>query len=331
MMQAVKHPAIRFAAGIVISAAFILATLSRVDAGQVIRALQEVRPAGLVVALVLVWLEIGVRAVRWRALLAPIRRVPFTGCLAYLCIGYFANTLLPGRLGDVARAYLAGTAFGIGRLVTFGTILIERFSDGITILVIVVVSGLLVAAGDVLAASAFQLLVAGAAVAAIVATAAVLAVRTGLTETRAGTAAQKVIRPLLDGGAALRRPAGIATLLGLTLLAFGLAVVAFDATAAAVGLELTIVEAAFVMGALALSTAIPAGPGSVGTYEFVGVTVLVSLGFPAEPALASVLLVHLLAALPPSIAGLGALWAYHLRIGSLVRQSAPKPLSDTAA
>jgi len=85
------------------------------------------------------------------------------------------------------------------------------------------------------------------------------------------------------------------------------------------------------MGALALSTAIPAGPGSVGTYEFIGVTVLVSLGFPAEPAFAAVLLVHLLAALPPAVAGLGAFWANHLRVGSLVEQSVKAPLSGPAA
>lgn len=331
MTRLINRPMVRFAAGILISAAFVAATLSRVDISRVVQALQEVRPAGLALAFVLVWLEIGVRAVRWRALLAPIRPVPLMGCLAYLCIGYFANVLLPARLGDVARAYLAGSAFGTGRLATFGTILIERLSDGIAILVIVVVTGLLVAAGDVLAGSALQLLVAGAVLAAIVAAAGILTFRTGLADTRVGLAIRRVTGPLADGAQALRRPAGIIILVGLTLLAFGLAVVAFEVIAAAVGVQVTLVQAAFVMGALALSTAIPAGPGSVGTYEFVGVTVLVSMGFPAEPSLAAVLLVHLFAALPPAIAGLGALWAYHVRIGSLVGQSGPAPLSDTVA
>ena len=64
----------------------------------------------------------------------------------YLAIGYFANSMLPARLGDVARAYLAGRAFGISRLAVLGTIVVERLADGLFILFVVAVLGLTVLA-----------------------------------------------------------------------------------------------------------------------------------------------------------------------------------------
>ena len=331
MTSIVSRTSLRFVFGIAVSAAFVIATVSRVDIAEVIQALRRVQSAGLVLALVLVCLEIGVRAHRWQALIAPIGSIPYRRCLAYLCIGYFANSLLPARLGDVARAYLAGAAFGIPRMAALGTILVERLTDGIAILLIVIAAGALVSAGDALVTTAAALLVAGSLGALVLIAAGAIAIRTGLAGTRAGVAVRVTIAPILAGTTAIRRPTGLAILAGLTLLAFGLAVAAFGSVAAAVGLDMTPLQAALVMGALALSTAIPAGPGSVGTYEFIGVTVLVSLGFPAEPAFAAVLLVHLLAALPPAVAGLGAFWANHLRVGSLVEQSVKAPLSGPAA
>ena len=75
------------------------------------------------------------------------------------------------------------------------------------------------------------------------------------------------------------------------------------------------------MGGLALSTAVPAAPGSLGTYEFVGTTILIGLGVPSEPALAIVVLVHVMATLPPAVVGLVMSWTLHLGPGRLAAAS----------
>ena len=62
--------------------------------------------------------------------------------------------MLPARLGDVARAYLAGRSFGISRLAVLGTVVVERLADGLFILGLVVVLGLAVAGGESLASTA---------------------------------------------------------------------------------------------------------------------------------------------------------------------------------
>ena len=110
--------------------------------------------AAVAVAIPLVFVELVLRALRWQRLLAPLARIPATRTVAYLAIGYFANSMLPARLGDVARAYLAGRSFGISRLAVLGTVVVERLADGLFILGLVVVLGLTVAGGGSLASTA---------------------------------------------------------------------------------------------------------------------------------------------------------------------------------
>jgi hypothetical protein len=95
------------------------------------------------------------------------------------------------------------------------------------------------------------------------------------------------------------------------------------AVAWAVGLHLTPLQAAFAMSWIALSTAIPAAPGSVGTYEFVGVSALTMLGQDPASALAAVILLHAIGTVPVAIVGLVTTWALHLRIWRLGSPTLP--------
>jgi uncharacterized protein (TIRG00374 family) len=85
----------------------------------------------------------------------------------------------------------------------------------------------------------------------------------------------------------------------------------------ALGLPLNPIQWAFVIGVLALSTAIPAAPGSLGTYEFAGVAALGILGIGPSQALAATVLIHVIAALPPALLGLVATLILHVRIGEI--------------
>jgi len=308
---------VRILLGLAISAVFIAVTVSRVDLNAVAAALARVDPVGLALALILVGIEVGLRTLRWQLLLRPIRPIPYRNCLSYSCIGYFLNGLLPARLGDVARAYLAGGAFKIERVAVLGTIFVERLFDGIFILVVVAVVGISVAGGGSLAATAVAL-GAVAIVGAVGLAGIILVVRwTGLLRTRLGTLVADLWARLMAGTNALRSARGAATIGVLTVVAFGVAVVSFAVVARSLGVVLSPAQATLAMGAVALSMAIPAAPGSLGTYEFVGVSVLTSFGISAELALATILLVHMIATLPPALAGLFAAWHLHFRVGAI--------------
>ena len=78
---------------------------------------------------------------------------------------------------------------------------------------------------------------------------------------------------------------------------------AFAAAAQAVGVEPTIGQAALLAAGTNLATAIPAGPGYVGTFELAAVTIATSVGIDREAALAFGLLVHLATLLVTSVGG----------------------------
>lgn len=316
---ATRRRAVRLVIGLVISAVFVVLTISRVDLRETAAAVGRVNFGMVLLAVPLVGIELLLRALRWQRLLQPVAPVALSRTAAYLAIGYFANSMLPARLGDVARAFLAGRAFGASRLAVLGTIVVERLADGLFILAVVAVLGLIVAGGASLASTALWLGVAG--VVGLAGLSLVLAWVRRPVDGRLRTSLREYVERVLLGVQGVRSPRiAIPTAL-LTLAAFGAAVVMFAVVADAAHAGLSLAQSALVMGGLALSTSIPAGPGSIGTYEFVGLTILTSLGVEPELALAIVVLVHLVATVPVALAGLVAAWQLHFRFSELTTDS----------
>lgn len=311
--------------GIAISAFFAWATLSRVDLPAASGALGRATPIGVGLVFIFVWLEIAVRAWRWRFLLSPLGSVSYGQAFAYTCIGYFANTMLPMRLGDVARAYLAATALRLPRLATLGSVVAERAIDGLTTLVVATLLGLALIGASTTAPVALGIAIVFVSGAAIVVLAPRVARRSQAVRALVPQRVRDFVARLVRGGDAVGSPRGAATAVGYTLAAYGCAVGGMMAAAGAVGLHLTPIQAAFAMSWIALSTAIPAAPSSIGTYEFVGVSVLTLLGQDPASALAAVVLLHVLGTVPVALAGLTMTWALHLRLFRIREADAAVP------
>lgn len=314
---------VRLVLAVAFGLVLLTVTLARVDLGSVVTVLAGAAVPGLAVAVVIVLVDLAIRGVRWQILLRgvpPAGRGSFRLAVAYLAIGYLANYLLPARLGDLARAYLAGTAFRLPRLSTLGTIMVERVADGGTMLGLAIVSSLLVvgiAAVQTLAVTTAVL--AGTGVAGL-ALGWLLVTRTSFGRTSVGRMARELSARLSAGMAATRTARGAVGVATSTLAAAGTAVLVGWSVAGAVGVELTAPEATLFMSAIALSLAVPAAPGSLGTYEFVGVVVLTSLGHTADRAFATMVLMRAVATIPPVVLGLVSTWVLHLRPAAILEQ-----------
>jgi uncharacterized membrane protein YbhN (UPF0104 family) len=317
-----RTPAARVVFGLVVSALFVTVTLGRVDVGGAARAIGRAAPGWVLIGLALALVEVAIRAWRWQMLLAPFVRVPYRSSAAYLCIGYFANAVLPVRLGDVARSYLAGTAFDVSRLAILGTVLVERLADGIAVLLIALVLGLEVTGGQGLALTAAWVGIAGIAALFVLVGLALPLRRSRLGTLRPIAALRPLLARLALGGRSLHSTAGQLRLVGSTVAPLLVATGTLAAVAASVGISLSPIQAGLAMAAIALSTAIPAAPSSLGTYEFVGLSIFIALGVAPEPALAAVVILHVLATLPVALAGLLLTWHYHVRVGTLVHVEA---------
>ncbi|HEV8229071.1 MAG TPA: lysylphosphatidylglycerol synthase transmembrane domain-containing protein [Candidatus Limnocylindria bacterium] len=96
------------------------------------------------VALVVYYLTFPLRAARWARLLREGgAAVGWRDLLRILLLGWFVNSLVPAKLGDLYRSYLVKRRFGISLSRTVGVVVAERLLD------LIVVFGLLVVGGYV--------------------------------------------------------------------------------------------------------------------------------------------------------------------------------------
>jgi uncharacterized membrane protein YbhN (UPF0104 family) len=313
---------VRIILGCAISVVLLAVTLGRVDLPAAAAAIGAAAPGLLLLAVAVVLGDLGLRTVRWRVLLGPLSATglepPFRAALGYISIGYLTNGVLPARLGDVARAYLAADAFGLGRLSTFGTIVVERVADGLTMLGLALLSvvavGAVGAAGDlvVIGLIAVAVGIAGLGVAWIVLD------HPRIGRSRIGSLARSAVARIGEGAAPLREVRTFARFATCSASVTLSALVVAWAVTRSVGLDLSPMELTLFVSAVALSLAIPAAPGAIGTYEFVGVAILTSVGSSPELALATMILMRVVTTLPLIGAGIVSLWALQLRPSALV-------------
>lgn len=124
----------KYLVGILMSAAFVYLAVRKVDAGDLGTALANARYIFVPPAVALMVLSLWFRAVRWRYLMAPVKRVGLGSLFRAMSIGLMANNVLPARIGELARAHVIGERETISRSASFATIVIERVFDGLTLL-----------------------------------------------------------------------------------------------------------------------------------------------------------------------------------------------------
>jgi uncharacterized protein (TIRG00374 family) len=319
---AARRDIVRLLVGVAISVVFLGVTLSRVNLEEAAAAIGRAAPLGLAAALVVVLVDLALRALRWHVLLLNVEGVEdkptYRLAFGYLTLGFAANAVLPARLGDVARAVLAADTFRTPRLAIFGTIMIERVSDGLIMLGLAIVSSLAVASASELQSLtgyAIVLVVAGL-VGAVVGWIAIT--RSALASTRIALLVTGLVRRVSAGAGALREPRPAISFLTLTALLATTATIVAWVVSTAVGIELSPIQAVLFYSGIALSLAIPAAPGALGTYEFVGVAIITGLGYTPEQGLATILLMRIITTFPPALIGVGSIWALHVKPGSII-------------
>ena len=109
-----------------------------------------------------------------------------------------------------------------------------------------------------------------------------------------------------------------------TAVSLAIVVVAYRLEAAALGVDLGFVEAALLVAGTSLATAIPSGPGYLGSFELAAVAILAALGVATETALGVAILVHGVILAVTSAAGAVAALATWW-IGRRARVAAPLP------
>jgi len=122
--------------GLVIALIFLFLFIFEVrdDIGEMWRALGEANYLFLLPGILIYYLGVYFRAVRWRFLLKPLGSFSSIRLFPLIVIGMLANNVLPARLGIVARAYILGEKENISKMAVGGTMVVEQISDGVILI-----------------------------------------------------------------------------------------------------------------------------------------------------------------------------------------------------
>ncbi|GCF07852.1 lysylphosphatidylglycerol synthase transmembrane domain-containing protein [Dictyobacter arantiisoli] len=107
-------------------------------------AVKHANLAFFLAAFIIYYLSFGLRALRWRLLLENVGfkaengiHLPgFKKIVEIVYISFFANVIVPAKLGDLYRAYLLRQEINVSTTRSFGTVLAERLLDLIVLLML---------------------------------------------------------------------------------------------------------------------------------------------------------------------------------------------------
>jgi hypothetical protein len=334
----------------------LLLLLYQVDIGDLKDALREANYYLLAPSIVVYFIAVFFRAIRWRYLLSPMGRFPVNRLYPVVVIGYMANNLLPVRLGEFVRSYYLARREDVNTSSTLATVAVERIYDGITLLAFAALSapwllllGQFDGAAEVSRTTGLIFLLV-----IIVAFALMLTVFTLLSSSPAFTnlaegwlniipakprpKVKTIFRTFVTGLAVLNSPSKHLSLFLYSLpvwllegsmyfmLAYSFGINEYFDSAAVLLLVVLLLTATS-----NLATSIPSAIGGIGPFEIVAQQTLMSLGVGASLAGAYSGFVHLVALwLPVNIAGLVLLWKNNLSLREISTSSQSNSLAAEA-
>jgi uncharacterized protein (TIRG00374 family) len=117
-----------------VSIAFIALFIRNIDFRPFVAEIGKAGRASLWLGILSYALAFWFRSVRWRLLLLPERKFRMSELFSGIVIGFMANNVLPIRMGELVRAYDFGRVHRFSKSTCFGTIVVERLIDGLTLI-----------------------------------------------------------------------------------------------------------------------------------------------------------------------------------------------------
>lgn len=322
---------LRLLIGFAISGFCIWSLLRLVSPEQMLAQIAKANVPILLVCVVTVLISMVLKVVRWRLLFPRREGLAVRPLLAALYVGYMANTVLPGRVGELIRGFLVGQRTPVNASTALATIVIEKLLD-IGTLALILVALLLLDRREwpdwtvTMAQAAGAALVVGAAGLVVM----LLARRwvealVDTVERRLPLAAKMdlggLARSFLDGLAAISRPSVVPPLVFWSALLWATATLTLYTAIIGSGVEISMSAALLVLVVTNLGMAVPSAPGYVGVYQWLVILALAPYGIGADEAAGAGLLTNVLIFGLFVVGGSWFLWRDGLSLRQLERAS----------
>lgn len=327
------------ALGFVLSAALLYGAFRGVPFGEVVEAIRGSNPLYWASAVVVSLMIFPLRAIRWRIILDPVApNIAFGPLWRAVAIGMGAN-ILPGRMGELVRAYvLTHEEPRVPFTASFASLVVDRTFDAVVLLALLLLATLDPAfssnasLGERTVNAAIGVTAAAVAGAILVLYAAVFAPR--WLEGIAGGIARRVtprweeraralVRGFASGLGVLRDPRKMVAVIAWTVAHWVVNAAAFWLGFQALGLDVPFTAALFVQCVVAIFVAVPSAPGFFGPFEAGGALALGVYGVSTVQGGAWALGYHILTLVPITLIGAWYVARLGLTWGELRRSPAP--------
>jgi uncharacterized protein (TIRG00374 family) len=303
----------RYWIGLILALVFLYLFFYRVDMRQVVESLGQVNYL-LAIPAVLSYLGgLWFRAVRWRYILLPLARVGPQRLFPPMVISFALNNILPGRVGLVARAYMAGQREGISNVAMGATVVLDQVFDGLALVLLLVgLSLLFPLTGWARHVATLALSLYGAFLLLFFLTFSFPQIPRRLARpflrSRWKEKGEKWLELALSGVKAIRSPGTLAIILIFSLLVWfaEAGVFYFMALAFKLKLPFNVLLLASTIANVAIT--LPSLPGGIGPYEYFGRQTIILFGVGGAVATAYIGVVHLVLLVPSTLIGLVLIW-----------------------
>ncbi|MCD4813023.1 flippase-like domain-containing protein [bacterium] len=291
----------KIAIGIVISLVFVGLALHNIDFGKLLNTFVNINLFWVALAGILIFVTYFLRVLIWRQLLHQYP-TNMWNLFRIMTLGYFANNLLPLRLGEVVRIWLLGKKENLPAGISVATVVIERGVDLFSLLFYFVLMMFFIPFEGWLKLSG--LILAGFGL--------VFALVLVLNHRFGGHLIEWIEKPLerLPGGVGVWIHKQFGKFLGglklldsfpqlMRVLVLGLIIWLTWITVVyfcflALGLNLSFLAAIFLIVVLNFGLMIPSSPGGLGVFEFMVILALKPFGVEKEVALGVGFTFHML-------------------------------------
>jgi uncharacterized protein (TIRG00374 family) len=321
--------------GIIISAGCLYYALRGIAFREVLSSMAHADPRWFVLALLAYTTAYILRSIRWSKLLAPIKFVSPAALMPSMLIGFFANNILPFRMGEFVRAHVSGNRFKVSRTASLGTIVLERIYDTIAFLTTFLMVSLFFPfpANIKKAALIMGMGCVGLIVFLVMSVHYENLLHDLIELFPLSPLLKKKLRDLVanftHGISGMTDWAYILTSLGLSLMIWTLEGITLYLMARGFSPHISLPQSYFLLFFLGLSVTLPQAPGYVGTFELFGVTALTLIGLTKEQSLPIILTIHCIQFVYISIAGICSLWKEGLSLNKILSKNSPEYATES--
>jgi len=308
--------------GIAISALLLFLAARNVRLEEILPLLRHANFFYLALAGLCALLAVWLRAWRWRYLIPNSARMRTANLFSATMIGFMGNNLLPLRIGDLARAYIAAKKEKVSASAMLATVVIERLLDVLAILTMLSVIFFHLPLPRWIANGFLIMLALGAlAWIALLSMNRLSAVIDGwisrLIPERLQGRVRDFIAAFFAGLAGMRNKKNLTIAILLSIPIWTTYALATYAALQACAIDVPFSASWVVLAFVGIGVSLPSAPGFVGTFQFFTVAALALFSVDQQTAFSYSLLYHLGQYIPVTLFGWILLIKEQMSLGDL--------------